>query len=719
MSGKLPLPLIAYPYLFERLLSLNDQGMAWIDERGTILHHNEALAKKLGTEVEELTGYQVFDLEEDLNLLEFKKRWRSLKASGHHSWKVQWKAPLAKSSVTLVFTAQMAYSPEGEVSCWSLQPEGSSNGVSTEISSSFLKDQKIATWQWDLIEGRFIYSDQFFEILPDLDLQLPQNRMLNILSALKGRIAEHSFRYLMEHIKKLQREQQGFKLELETQGEEQSGLYLFAEPKLNQGIVTRIQGLLVPAQQSGNEFERLAKLALDRADAMICWIDPDCTIRYANHTLCKRLGYTQEELQQKVEITEIDADHTVNQWRKIWEEVTTRQTMELESTLRTKDSRVFPAAFYLNYLDIKGQKLLSLSARDVTERRRKEAELQKALLDIRTLSGQLEAENVYLKEEATAEYNFENIITQSPAYKKVLQHIEQVAPSEATVLIEGETGTGKELLAHAIHNLSPRKDRAMVRVNCAALAETLILSELFGHEKGAFTGANSRKIGRFELANGGTIFLDEIGEVPLDIQAKLLRVLQEGEFERVGGVETIQVDVRVIAATNRDLRNMVKEGKFREDLYYRLSVFPFRNLPLRERREDIPLLVRHFMTLFAKKNGKQVEKINTKDMDRLRKYEFPGNIRELMNIVEQAVVLSQGETLNFSYWNPVKPQSHLSPEAADEFLTLEELQRQHIVDALEKTRWRVTGPNGAAKLLGLNGQTLFSKMKKLGIRREE
>jgi PAS domain S-box-containing protein len=463
----------------------------------------------------------------------------------------------------------------------------------------------------------------------------------------------------------------------------------------------------------------MAGAVLERSEAMVCWINPDCTLRYVNRAMASRLGYEASEMTGQLEITDIDAENTIDQWHEIWDEASAGETMKMESTLKTRNDRIFPAEFHLDFLDIKGTKLISLSAHDITERRQQEAELRKALLEVQTLSEQLEEENIYLKEEISEGNKFENILTQSDNYQKVLQQVEQVAPTEATVLIEGETGTGKELLARAIHSLSKRSERSLVRVNCAALPEDLILSELFGHEKGAFTGATATKTGRFELADKGTIFLDEIGEISLKIQSQLLRILQEGEFERVGGVETLKVDVRIIAATNRDLRKMVSEKQFREDLYYRLSVFPLQNPPLRDRREDIPLLVRHFMKQFARKNGKTIDNIRARDLKRLKQYDFPGNIRELMNIVEQAVVLTNNKTLDLSYWRPVgSRQSALHAEEEEGFPTLEELQRQHIIDALEKTHWRVTGPQGAAKLLGLKGQTLFSKMKKLGIERE-
>ncbi len=325
----------------------------------------------------------------------------------------------------------------------------------------------------------------------------------------------------------------------------------------------------------------------------------------------------------------------------------------------------------------------------------------------------LEAQAVYLQEEIKGTHNFEELIGSSSSLKKVLKSIERVAPTDSTVLITGETGTGKELIARAIHNLSPRKDRALVKVNCAAIPAGLIESELFGHEKGAFTGALTKKMGRFEVADKGTIFLDEIGELPLDLQSKLLRVLQEGEFERVGGTQTFKVNVRVIAATNRDLEQLSKSGQYRPDLYYRLNMFPIHLPPLREREGDIPLLVQYFVRKFAANLGKKIEKIPERMMSALTRYQWPGNIRELEHVIERAVILSEGSELEPIEW--LTPSS--SKAGNGKALTLEEMERQHIVDILEQTNWRVSGDKGAAAILGLKPTTLEARMKKLGISR--
>jgi PAS domain S-box-containing protein len=331
----------------------------------------------------------------------------------------------------------------------------------------------------------------------------------------------------------------------------------------------------------------------------------------------------------------------------------------------------------------------------------------------------LQQQNLYLREEINSVHNFEEIIGQSPALTAVLDDVRSVAATDATVLITGETGTGKELIARAIHSSSRRKEKPLIKINCAALPAGLVESELFGHEKGAFTGAIARRVGRFELADGGTIFLDEIGELPADAQAKLLRVLQEREFDRVGGTAPIKVDVRVLAASNRDLLKAVREKTFREDLYYRLSVFPLQLPPLRDRKEDIPPLALFLVNKFAARIGKRIDGIDQETMRRLIAYPWPGNVRELENVIERAVILAAGPTLDIG---ADVLSVHVEPPACGDQIreqpaTLEAREREHIQNVLGQTGWVVEGPHGAARILGLHPNTLRSRMKKLGIRR--
>jgi formate hydrogenlyase transcriptional activator len=337
-----------------------------------------------------------------------------------------------------------------------------------------------------------------------------------------------------------------------------------------------------------------------------------------------------------------------------------------------------------------------------------------AFKEIAELKNKLAQEKLYLEDEIRSEMNFDEIIGESASLRAVLKQVETVAPTDSTVLITGETGTGKELIARAIHNLSPRRERTFVKVNCAAIPTGLLESELFGHERGAFTGAIAQRIGRFELADGGTIFLDEIGDIPLELQPKLLRVLQEQEFERLGSTHTTRVDIRLVAATNRNLAEMVAARTFRSDLYYRLRVFPILMPPLRDRQGDIPSLVRYFVEKHARRMNRKVETIPAETLEQLVHYPWPGNIRELENLIERAVIVSPGPVLRV-------PLGELrsGTEALDESLTLRAAERDHILKALEATKWVLAGPRGAAMRLGMKRTTLQSKMRKLGIEKHK
>jgi chemotaxis protein methyltransferase CheR len=349
-------------------------------------------------------------------------------------------------------------------------------------------------------------------------------------------------------------------------------------------------------------------------------------------------------------------------------------------------------------------------AMEEVEKRKQIAET--ALSEIEKLKEQLEAEKTYLQEEIQLANNHENIIGQSDGLKYVLYKVEQIAGSDTTVLVLGETGTGKELVVRAIHGLSSRKNRTLVKVNCAALPSNLIESELFGHEKGAFTGSHTQHLGRFEVANGGTLFLDEIGELPPELQPKLLRVLQDGEFERLGSSRTLKVDVRIIAATNRDLETEVRKGLFREDLWYRLNVFPITVPPLRDRRDDIPLLVDFYVKKISKRMGKTIESIPSSVMNALQEYHWPGNVRELENVLERAVIDASGPRLRLvdELKRPVKGLSTSQK-------TLEAVEREYIIQTLEQTHWKVGGKDSAAEILGLDRSTLRARMRKLDIQK--
>ena len=375
-------------------------------------------------------------------------------------------------------------------------------------------------------------------------------------------------------------------------------------------------------------------------------------------------------------------------------------------TARRQDGEEFPVEATLSPLEIEGRQFFTVILRDVTERWQSEETLK-----------QLQLENVYLQEEIKTRQTPDHIVGDSPAMREVFVYAEQVAGTDSTVLLTGETGTGKSVIARAIHDSSDRRDKLFVNVNCAALPGELVESELFGHEKGAFTGAIAQRKGRFELADGGTLFLDEVGELTASAQAKLLRVLQDQEFERVGGTQTLKVNVRLVAATNRDLAKMVKEGGFRADLYYRLNVFPIRLPSLRERSTDIPLLARFFLDKFARKMGKSIRDLSPRACERLLGYSWPGNIRELQNVIERATILARGPLLEIDNALELRLEDQEPKNTPDQLIPFEDMERAYILKVLERTRWVIEGEQGAAAILDLNPSTLRSRMQKLNIRK--
>jgi len=437
--------------------------------------------------------------------------------------------------------------------------------------------------------------------------------------------------------------------------------------------------------------------------------DQELKLKRWNKNMEEVLGYKSEELQNKFIldfIYEPDHQEEMRAVKKVFE---TGEDQTAEERLVTKSGCVIPYYGSGSLAVIDDEPYLIGMTIDMRELKDAQERIEIQLNEIKRLKEQLEAENLYLRQELKSRHSFTEIIGDSNILEHTLYRIEQVAPMDTTVLLEGETGTGKELFARAIHQRSKRQDKPLVTVNCASLPASLIESELFGHEKGAFTGALQKQIGRFDLADGGTVFLDEIGEIPMELQAKLLRVVQHGEFERIGNPKTIKVDVRVIAATNRDLGKEILRDRFRKDLYYRLNVYPITIAPLRERTSDIPLLVEHFVKCFNQKLGKNITKIPNKVIDRLIQYDWPGNIRELENIIERAIILSKSSTLSVE-----RLQNGEFP-VEDKFNSLADNERKYIERVLKTTLWRIEGPKGAARILDMNPKTLRSRLHKLGI----
>jgi formate hydrogenlyase transcriptional activator len=463
-------------------------------------------------------------------------------------------------------------------------------------------------------------------------------------------------------------------------------------------------------EESGKELT-LSHFTIERAPDAIFWIDSERNIYRVNEAACRLIGCSQVEI-LGMEFYKL-FDESEDSWNNIWSESKEKKIFAFETYLITKDRRRICVDISGSFIEFDGKEYISSFVRNITQRKNSELELRNSLIEVEQLKDRLQVEVEYLQQEIKLIHNFEEIISENDKFKEILAQVEQVASTDSTVFIFGETGTGKELIARAIHNISGRRSRPMIKVNCAGLPENIIESELFGHEKGTFTGAFNRRIGRFELADGTTIFLDEISDLPIALQTKILRVLQEGEFERLGSTHTIKIDARVISATNRDLEKAMEEGRFREDLFYSLNVFPINIPPLRERKDDIPILVGHFVNKYNTKIGRQVERISQEIMDRLMVYHWPGNVRELENVIERAIIISSGSILELGKL-PFKENVDFDKSDA---ITLEESERAHILKVLELTHWRVSGEKGAAEILGINPQTLFSRMRKLGINR--
>ena len=453
------------------------------------------------------------------------------------------------------------------------------------------------------------------------------------------------------------------------------------------------------------------------------WGRPDETFAYVSPSCLRVTGYTADEFYRRPALLdEIVAPEDRPRWLE-------HSRIALSQTQATPplEIRIVRADGEVRWIDhactpVTGEDGrpagLRGSNRDITDRKRSEEALRHALAEIQRLRERLEADNTYLREQVEPGPGFEGIVGRSDALRYVLAKVQQVAPSTTTVLLQGENGVGKDLVAHALHSLSARGKRPLVKLNCAALPPSLVESELFGHEKGSFTGATGLRKGRFEIADGSTLFLDEIGELPLELQAKLLRVIQDGEFERVGGSATLRVDVRLIAATNRRLDEEVKAGRFRLDLWYRLNVFPITVPPLRQRREDVPMLVRHFVDKHCRRLGRPTLEVSVATLNDLAAHEWPGNVRELESVIERAVLSSPGPALRVADLGDRRPAARgevPDAQARPDTRTLEENERDHIVATLERTSWRIAGEGGAAELLAINPSTLRSRIQKLGI----
>jgi PAS domain S-box-containing protein len=690
-------------------------GVLWLDKKGSVVGVNEQLALDLQYKKEELEDKTIFEIDPRMNILRWNSLWKALQEKPQHTTTEY----ITNDGYLIPVRIDSLFIKDGNEQLAFFIVENSMNAQRLkDLLEATASKAKVGGWEYDIVGDKITTTGYCQQIL-GLNDSLSIHGREDFLQRFAECISDDYLSLLSEQLEACLTKGRDIELELlvkNKEGEfialEVSGSALQSE--LEQTI--KIHGAIkdISAQTAKSEELYLTQFTVDHAKEMIFWIRSDGSFAYFNQFACQKLGYSRAEM-GTMKAVDIAVEFSDSDLSRLWNKLREDQYLEYELQLNTKSGKPIPAYCSLNYIVYKENELCCIFMRDWTLKKEKEEELMDSQLQIESLSKRLLNENVMLKEEIKTTHNFSNIITRSPEYRKVLRQVAQVASSDATVLITGETGTGKELLARAIHSLSDRSDAIMIKVNCTTLPENLIESELFGHEKGAFTGAHQQKKGRFELASGGTIFLDEIGEMPLHLQPKLLRVLQEREFMRLGGNQVIKTDVRVIAATNKNLESVVEKGAFREDLFYRLNVFPIFNIPLRERREDIEVLIQFFAQKYGARMGKKIEKIPQADLDFLADYPFPGNVRELENIVERAVILTNTNVLN------LKASFHRNTErdnASDLFLSFDEMQSQHIQKALQLTKGKVSGKNGAAELLGLHDKTLASKMRKLGIDRK-
>ncbi|MEM1123474.1 MAG: sigma 54-interacting transcriptional regulator [Bacteroidota bacterium] len=575
---------------------------------------------------------------------------------------------------------------------------------------------QVAIWEWQLPQKTILLSENFKSILA-LDVAKTVYSEKRFLVILRRFLLEGQYFTLIESLRRCQEERIAISLSflIQLTYRNKKWIKLTAKPVDQQGRVAFIAGALqdITEQKLLQEQYQSLQFLLDEAPVSCFLVDPEGQLTYVNLAAQKKLGYSKQELLQ-TKITQLNVQYTPKIWQQVWQNIRTSTVYEENSIFQKKDRTIASVAIKAKYLHTAKIPMVCLYVTDISEDRQRKnyiAELEQTLKKFEFIEEQPFLKSSSRKIKAT----FASIITQNADYLKTLEAVQKGAETETTMLVWGETGTGKELLADAIHELSSRKAYPLIKVNCAALPDNLIESELFGYEKGAFTGADAQKVGRFELADSGTLFLDEVGELPYAVQSKLLRVLQDGTFERIGGVRTLRVNVRIIAATNQDLLQLVEKGQFRRDLYYRLSIFPVYNMPLQQRKSDIPLLAKSFLKEFAQKYQKPNLKLTKTQLAALVGYHYPGNVRELKSIIHRAVILSPADQfkLNKDFARAIA-QPILNKT---DFPTFDAVQKEHIVKALEKTNWRVSGEMGAAKLLGLNANTLDTKMRKLGIRR--
>ncbi|PRX57613.1 sigma-54 interaction domain-containing protein [Flagellimonas meridianipacifica] len=678
----------------------------WFNENGKIVYANNLFFKKLGYRKSELDQLSIFDLNSTVTEEEWQEHWNSVQENRIVNFKDTHRRKDGKLYEVEVF-AQF-FSNNGKSYISAIINEITESSFYRNLLNHAERLTRVGGWKLNLQDGSLIVTEEALKIIKvdDKEELLPGNII-------------HRFKNGSEYqglLKGLMRSAQAYDVVLETNEKPSRYIRSAGQAILKGKKIFKIIGAYqdVTELQERQNALRLYKDILDNAEDLVYVYNRQGKLIHYSNSVAKVLGFTRKEL-DNFSIYDLDSSITPEWWSEHMDDIAKNKVLRFEWVVGRKDGTKFQADITANHISFEGEDLNCAVIRDITGRKQRESDLFNAFEEIRSLKKQLEQENEYLQTEIKRNINFDNIICTSESYAKVLKEVEKVAKTDTTVLITGESGTGKELLANGIHQNSQRNQRPLIKVNMATLPNELIESELFGHKKGAFTGATAEKIGKFSLADEGTIFLDEIGEMPLELQSKLLRVLQEGEFDPLGSNKTKKVDVRVIAATNRNLDEMVEKGQFREDLYYRLNVFPIHNIPLRERKEDIPLLAQFFLEKYSTKAGKAFRKISKKTIDKFMEYPFPGNIRELENLIERAVILEEGTTLFPGSWLPA---NNGNGNADTTLKTFEQVQKDHIVRVLKHTKGRVSGPNGAASILGMKDKTLFAKMKRLGIERQ-
>lgn len=686
-------------HLLESTINEQPNGICWLQSNGRILYLNDAFAERL-----ELREYQSFNLNlrqlcPDLDANRWRKLTRDLYSHRPQLMYLSFQGELNTPQQLLVTIRKTIANQQTFINITEVD---SATIIQHPLVQQLSVEGQIGIWTWQLGQTQLQVNAIFKEILQLSNISSPLIPLAEVQEIVRHQLSVEDRTQAIRNLHLLRTEFMPLEFRVHTLNNQQQILVnAYAEAKNNQlfscfGTVRLLkkEKALLPTEQFATKL-----LRLNPQPSLV--VTEDLRIISGTVSASTFTNYAMSEL-QAISLPKIfpQFEEAFN-WSG--QPFTTTAKAKLNCLPQRTDACLVELT--LQPISHQGEKYYLVSWIENNPTFQSSTKQNVSL-----------AANHLIGSEIASPHHSNEVVSQNADYQKVMKQVSQVAQTEATVLILGETGTGKELLARAVHQQSNRSAYPLVKINCAALPENLIESELFGHEKGAFTGAVEQKIGRFELADKGTIFLDEIGELPLDLQPKLLRVLQEGEFERVGSSETIKIDARVVAATNRDLVQLINKGKFREDLYYRLNVFPIENIPLRQRRDDIPLLAKHFVKVYSGKIGKTVTGIQVKAMNKLLKYDFPGNIRELENIIERGVILTDGKKLSLAHW---LPQSGRAKGKEEAILSFEEAQKQHIIKALKKTKWRVSGSEGAAKLLQMNAKTLESKMRKYGLIRKE